>query len=211
MYPGMLHWWRMRRRAACKRGDEAFANEGGEGDEESVHRGEHHRHGGRHGPHDGHHDPHGHGPGHGGGEEFARILDELKTERAQAAVDDRRTTAAFADALGLEKFDDAKALEGGTLRVRSAERLRDAVLKALAKIHATLDQAQRAQLGCLIHTGTLSIQSIKTDQNRFASQAGSSSLKRWGPAIAGGATWGGIKISRSTRAAFRFPAGPAPG
>ena len=187
MYPGMLHWWRMRRRAACKRGDEAFANEGGggEGGEESVHRGEHHRHGGRHGPHDGHHDPHGHGPGHGGGEEFgrgsfgvrrplrflayklnlnesqvaefARILDELKTERAQAAVDDRRTTAAFADALGLEKFDDAKALEGGTLRVRSAERLRDAVLKALANIHATLDQAQRAQLAYLIHTGTLSI------------------------------------------------------
>jgi hypothetical protein len=197
MYPGMLHWWRMRRRAECAGRDEAFANEGGggggEGGEESGHhRGHHHRHGGRHGPHgdhEGHHDqhgPHGHGPGHGGGgedfgggsfgvrrplrflayklnlnesqvAEFARILDELKTERAQAAVDDRRTTAAFADAIGLEKFDEAKALEGGTLRVKSAERLRDAVLKALGKIHATLDQQQRAQLAYLIRTGTLSI------------------------------------------------------
>ena len=31
--------------------------------------------------------------------QLARILDELKTERAQAAVDDRRTLAEFADAL----------------------------------------------------------------------------------------------------------------
>jgi len=30
---------------------------------------------------------------------MARILNELKTERAQAAVDDRRTLTAFADAL----------------------------------------------------------------------------------------------------------------
>src|SRR4051812_42232162 len=31
--------------------------------------------------------------------ELAKILDELKTERAQAAVDARRTVAAFADAI----------------------------------------------------------------------------------------------------------------
>src|SRR5262249_25403095 len=31
--------------------------------------------------------------------ELARILDELKTERAQVAVDDRRAVSAFADAL----------------------------------------------------------------------------------------------------------------
>src|SRR5579871_5676656 len=32
--------------------------------------------------------------------QLARILDALKTERAQAAVDDRRALADFADALG---------------------------------------------------------------------------------------------------------------
>jgi hypothetical protein len=66
-------------------------------------------------------------------------------------------TAAFADALGLDKFDEAKANEGGTTRVKSAERLRDAVVKALGKIHAQLDQAQRTQLAYLIRTGALGI------------------------------------------------------
>ena len=89
--------------------------------------------------------------------ELARILDELKTERAQAAVDDRRTVAAFADALGLEKFDEARAKEGGDLRVKSAEKLRDAVVKALGKIHGVLDKDQRTELAYLIRTGVLSI------------------------------------------------------
>ncbi|HEY6910825.1 MAG TPA: Spy/CpxP family protein refolding chaperone [Myxococcales bacterium] len=89
--------------------------------------------------------------------QLAKILDELKTERAQAAVDDRRTVAAFADALGLEQFDEARGKEGGDLRVKSAERLRDAVVKALGKIHGILDSAQRAQLAYLIRTGVLSL------------------------------------------------------
>ena len=89
--------------------------------------------------------------------ELAKILDELKTERAQAAVDDRRTVAAFADAIGIDQFDEAKAREGGDLRTRSAERLREAVVKALGRIHALLDSAQRAQLAYLIRTGVLSI------------------------------------------------------
>src|SRR5215470_17810632 len=45
--------------------------------------------------------------------EFARILDELKTERAQAEVDRRRTLTAFADALSGETFDKGKAGEAG--------------------------------------------------------------------------------------------------
>src|SRR5207244_8730063 len=60
--------------------------------------------------------------------ELARIIDELKTERAQVEVDRRRSLAAFADALGGDAFDDAKAAEGADLRLRSAGRLRDAVL-----------------------------------------------------------------------------------
>src|SRR5262245_14167081 len=43
--------------------------------------------------------------------ELARILSELKTERAQAEVDQRRTVTAFADALGGDTFDDAKVGE----------------------------------------------------------------------------------------------------
>src|SRR5438874_11475549 len=89
--------------------------------------------------------------------ELARVLDELKTERAQAEVDRRRTLAAFADAVGGEAFDAAKAKEGGELRVQSAARVRDAVLKALQQIHATLGPEQRARLAYLIRTGTLTL------------------------------------------------------
>jgi len=89
--------------------------------------------------------------------ELARILDELKTERAQAEVDRRRTTAAFADAVAADAFDEAKANEGGDLRLRSAERVRNAVLKALREIHAVLNAEQRVRLAYLIRTGTLVI------------------------------------------------------
>ena len=88
---------------------------------------------------------------------LARILDGLKTERAQAEVDRRRTLATFADALSGDAFDDAKASEAGVMRVKSAERVRDAVLKALREIHAILRPDQRLQLAYLIRTGTLAV------------------------------------------------------
>jgi hypothetical protein len=89
--------------------------------------------------------------------ELARILDDLKTERAQAEVDGRRATAAFADALGSESFDAEKAAAAGAMRVATAERLRDAVTTALARIHAMLDAPQRERLAYLIRSGTLRI------------------------------------------------------
>jgi Spy/CpxP family protein refolding chaperone len=162
MHPGMMWWWKHARRSGCG-GEGAYA--GGPG--------------GGAGPGWGWQASPG-GDDFGGGGSFgvrrplrflayklnlnedqvaqlARILDELKTERAQAAVDDRRTVSAFADALGLDQFDEARAKEGAELRVKSAERLRDAVAKALGRIHGILDQGQRAQLAYLIRTGVLSI------------------------------------------------------
>jgi Spy/CpxP family protein refolding chaperone len=88
---------------------------------------------------------------------LARILDELKTERAQSEVDRRRTVAAFADAVASEHFDAAKAAEGGELRLKSADRLRLAVVKALQEIHAVLNAEQRSRLALLIRTGALAI------------------------------------------------------
>lgn len=161
MHPGMMWWWKhARRHGRCGEGASAQAGEGG------WQAGPWHHGGG--------------GDDFGGGGAFgvrrplrflayklnlseeqvaqlAKILDELKTERAQSAVDDRRTVAAFADALGLEQFDEARAKEGGDLRVKSAERLRDAVVRALGRIHALLDAGQRAQLAYLVRTGVLSI------------------------------------------------------
>jgi hypothetical protein len=87
--------------------------------------------------------------------ELARILDELKTERAQGEVDRRRTLSAFADAVSGETFDDTQAKEAADLRVATAERLREAVTKALSRIHALLNSDQRGRLAYLIRTGTL--------------------------------------------------------
>jgi Spy/CpxP family protein refolding chaperone len=89
--------------------------------------------------------------------ELAKILNDLKTERAQAAVDNRRSTSAFADGISGEVFDGAKVAEAAALRVKTAERLRDAVVQALSRIHAVLDAEQRERLAYLIRTGALAI------------------------------------------------------
>ena len=89
--------------------------------------------------------------------EMARILDALKTERAQAEVDERRTVSAFADAVEAETFDEARAGEGVALRVESAERVRRAVVKALQQIHGVLSAEQRGRLAYLIRTGALTL------------------------------------------------------
>jgi Spy/CpxP family protein refolding chaperone len=88
-------------------------------------------------------------------EEIARILDELKTERAQVAVDERRTLSAFAEALEADALDSGKLDEAAAARVRSSERLKGAVVKALARIHAVLSAEQRKQFAFLIRTGAV--------------------------------------------------------
>ena len=89
--------------------------------------------------------------------DLAAVLDALKTERAQASVDQRRTIAAFAEAVEGDTFDEAKVREAGDLRVKSAERLRDAVGTALSRLHAMLDPEQRKRLSYLLRTGALVI------------------------------------------------------
>lgn len=164
MHPGFYGWWKSRRDHEC--GPEAG-----------------HGHPGPHGWH-GHGGPEHRWAGgwgeHGGGGEFgvrrplrflaykleldekqvgelARILNELKTERAQAEVDARRTVAALADAVGGAAFDDAKAGEGAQQRVASAEKLKTAVVKALKEIHAVLTDEQRQRLAYLIRTGVVTL------------------------------------------------------
>jgi len=176
MHPGFYGWWKSRHGGDC--GPDCGA------EEHAGHWG-HHGHRGHHGHHGrapweemarrwaG-------GPGIDGGGEFgvrrplrflaykleldekqvgdlARILNELKTERAQAEVDARRTTAAFADAVGGAVFDEAKANEGATQRVQSAEKLKAAVQKALRDIHAVLSDEQRQRLAYLIRTGVVTL------------------------------------------------------
>ncbi len=89
--------------------------------------------------------------------QLAKVLDELKTERAQAAVDERRTIAQFADAISAEGFDENAAREAAKRRAESAERLARAVEKALRDMHAVLDAEQRESFAYLLRSGQLGI------------------------------------------------------
>ncbi len=160
-------WWHARSRAACGEGAGCGPQGGG---------------GWRGGWHGG---PFGGDGGAGGGDEFgggsfgvrrplrflaykldlderqvselAAILDELKIDRAQAAVDHRRSTSTLADVVAADAFDAAKAKQATDERVQSADRVQGAVARALAKIHALLQPEQRAKLAYLLRTGALSI------------------------------------------------------
>jgi Spy/CpxP family protein refolding chaperone len=89
--------------------------------------------------------------------EFAAVLDDLKTERAQAAVDHRRMTSAVADLFSAATFDPARVAEAGAARVKSATRLADAQAKALARVHAMLKDDQRKTFAYLLRTGVVAI------------------------------------------------------
>ena len=171
MHP--LSWW-YARSGAC-----------GEGAGFGPHGGRHGGHGGPGGHGWGHHPGAPFGGGPGGGDDFggggfgvrrplrflahkldldeeqvaelAAILDDLKTERAQFAVDDRRATSALADAMAAETFDSAKVGSATGDRVKSTERVQAAVAKALGRIHALIQPEQRARLAYLLRTGTLGI------------------------------------------------------
>lgn len=174
MYPGFLHWWKEAQRhggggccdarAGCG-GPGGGRPRGGRGDE----------HG--HGNHD-NHEAWAAGEDGGGSfgvrrplrfmawklelnetqvEQLASILADLKTERAQAAVDHRRSVGLFADALDGDAFDDDKASRGADSRVQTAEKLKAAVLVALKRTHAMLDPEQRKALAYLLRSGQLTI------------------------------------------------------
>ena len=159
MHPGFFHHWRRARSCAHA----------------AVHTGVHAEHGG-HGGYQaaGHDQGHAHGPMFGVRrplrvmanelelddeqvEQLARIIDELKTGRAQAAVDERRSVGAIADTLLESAFDRDKLKAALDLRVTSAERLRDAVLAALASTHAMLRPEQRKKLAYLLRSGQITI------------------------------------------------------
>jgi len=89
--------------------------------------------------------------------ELAAVLDGLKTERAQAAVDHRRMTSAVADLFAAPAFDAAKVAQAGAQRVTSATRLADAQAVALQRVHAMLDDEQRKVFAYLLRTGIIAI------------------------------------------------------
>lgn len=87
--------------------------------------------------------------------QVAAILDQLKIERAQAEVDDRRAISLLAEAAEGDAFDRAKADEAAALRTKSADQVQRKVVTSIERLHALLNPEQRARLAYLLRTGTL--------------------------------------------------------
>ena len=88
---------------------------------------------------------------------MARVLNQLKTERDQAALDEKRTVASVAVLLenGTPTLDEVReALQG---RVASAEQLREETAKAVVAISDFLDQDQREEFINLLLTGSVTL------------------------------------------------------
>lgn len=88
---------------------------------------------------------------------FAAILDRLKTERAQADVDQRRRTASLAEAFESASFDTTKVDAANEEQAKSAERLRASIKLALEQMHALLEAEQRKKFAYFLRAGILAI------------------------------------------------------
>jgi Spy/CpxP family protein refolding chaperone len=87
---------------------------------------------------------------------LARVLERLKLERAQAALDLRRAAAQLADAFEGE-FGRVQAEAAAEQRATAARRAQDALAQALEALHALLDPEQRKRFADLIRTGAIRI------------------------------------------------------
>jgi hypothetical protein len=87
-------------------------------------------------------------------EALARILERLKLERAQAALDLRRAASALADAFAGE-FGAAEAQTAAEQRAAAGRRVQEATARALEELHGMLEVEQRRALAELIRTGAI--------------------------------------------------------
>ncbi len=168
MHPGFIHWWKASRHGDCRQ------HACGSHDHHHHHFGGGHFGGGHFG---GGHFGGGHGEGGAGFgvrrplrflawkleleepqvAKLAAIIETLKTERAQADVDYRRSTAAIAAALESATLDPQALDDASKQRVESEQRRQRAVTAALTAIHELLDPDQRQRLAYLVRTGALQL------------------------------------------------------
>jgi Spy/CpxP family protein refolding chaperone len=90
-------------------------------------------------------------------DKLAAILDDLKTERAQAKVDHRRAVSAFADAFVSDELDREKIEHAAQERADSARKVEAAVVVALERTFAMLTPEQRKRLAYLLRSEALQI------------------------------------------------------
>lgn len=84
------------------------------------------------------------------------ILDDIKTERAQAEVDQRRSLKLVAEVFKAEAFDPEKIKHATEQRVTSERRIQETTAAALERLFALLTPEQREGVAHLLRTGALS-------------------------------------------------------
>lgn len=87
----------------------------------------------------------------------ARILEQIRIEREQAAVDLRRAAGGLADALEGGEFEAAAVDAAWQQRIDAATSVQKIVSRALGELHALLDEEQRVELASLIRTGAVKL------------------------------------------------------
>lgn len=86
---------------------------------------------------------------------LAKILERLRVEREQAAVDSRRAAGVIADALEGAAFEPSRIDEATRLRIEATRRVQESVARALGELHELLDGEQREELASLIRGGAV--------------------------------------------------------
>jgi len=90
-------------------------------------------------------------------EAMAAILDDLKTQRAQARVDRRKAIGTFADAFLEATFETERVQKAALSRAESERAVEEAVAQALQRTFAVLDPEQRKRLAYLLRSDGITI------------------------------------------------------
>ena len=89
--------------------------------------------------------------------ELADVLKRLKNARSQTQVDWDGSVADIADTFTSAQFDEDNAQAAIERRKRSASAQQDQIVEALRRLHAILDEDQRAEFAYLLRSGSLEI------------------------------------------------------
>ena len=89
--------------------------------------------------------------------EVAKIIERVKIERAQSAVDLRRASSEIAETLEAGDFDRDRARKIRDLRLEASRRVHDALAQAIEDLYRVLDDEQRKRLATLIRSGALEL------------------------------------------------------
>jgi hypothetical protein len=88
---------------------------------------------------------------------IAAVLERLKIEREQGALDQKKTVAGLADLVTREDVSIDELRKALAPRVQSTENLQMAIARAVQEIVALLDSDQREEFAHLLRSGALKL------------------------------------------------------